>query len=174
MIENPANKFEALQNETADRIMQATIFQNLQMPDGTPWEVRTEDEGVVEEIFKQYIDACGLSVIVRSPTGSFNKDFRLTDNGPRLDPLEFDVAISEAVIFNRNFGTKIRIMSAVQATVQMIKNWTPPSINIPIFPLRLVKDETQLLADGTTVVIKRRIECEIPGVSLGPPEIASP
>lgn len=174
MIENPANMFESLQNETATRIMQATIFQNLQMPDGTPWEVRTEDEGVVEETFRQYIDACGLSVIVRSATGAFAKEWRLTDNGPRMDPLEFDVSISEAVIFNRNLGTKVRIMSAVQAAVQMIKNWTPPSINIPIFPLRLVKDESQLLADGTTVVVKRRIECEIPGVPLGPPEIASP
>jgi hypothetical protein len=174
MIENPANMFEALQNETAARIMTATIFQNLQMPDGTPWEVRTEDEGVVEEIFRQYIDACGLSVIVRSPTGAFNKDFRLTDNGPRLSPLEFDISIGEAVLFNRNFGTKIRIMSAVQAVLQMIKNWTPPSINIAIYPLRLVKDETQLLPDGTTVVVKRRIECEIPGVPLGPADIASP
>jgi hypothetical protein len=174
MIDNPANMFEMLQNETADRIMDAAIFQNLQMPDGTPWEVRTEDEGVVEEIFRQYIDACGLSIIVHSPTGTFAREWRLTDNGPRLDPLEFDVAISEAVIFNRSLGTKVRIMSAVEAVLQMIKNWTPPSINIPIFPLRLVKDETQLLPDGTTVVIKRRIECEIPGVPLGPPDIVTP
>jgi hypothetical protein len=176
MIANATSISAKLQNETAARIMTASLFQNLKMPDGTAWEVRTEDEGIVEELFKQYIaNTGGLLIVVNSPTGVFNKDYRLTGNGPVIDPFEFDISLSEAVMFNRNLGTKIPIMDAMEIVTQMIKNWTPSSItNKPIWPLRWVKDETQLLADGTTTIVRRRIECEITGVELGPPDIASP
>lgn len=177
MIPNPANVCESVQNEVAARIMTASIFQNLKMPDGSPWQVRTEDEAVVEEIFRQYIAECGLCVIVHSPQGDFKPEYQFASGGPMLDPMKFEVSISEAVMFNRNGGTGIRIMLALQTVLQMLNNWSPASVRKPIFlqgiergpssGIPLKNPALYDLPDGTAIVAIRRVKCEIPAVSIG-------
>lgn len=174
MIVNPANEFETIQNEVAQRIMSAEIFQNLTMPDGTPWVVLTEDEGAVESVFRDYIANCGLGIRVNCPLGSFDPAYLFNSSGPRFSPMEFDVLINEAVLYNRNGGTGVRLSSATKAVAQMLMNWTPPTTNIPIRVLRIVSDKSELLPDGNAIVMKRRVECDIPGVPLGKPDIVTP
>jgi hypothetical protein len=97
MIADADNVFETLQNEIAAEIASKALFQDIELPDGTPWRVLTEDEGDVEYMFEHMISACGLSVIVQSPTAHTASGTKPVPE-VQFDPLSVAVSISASNI----------------------------------------------------------------------------
>jgi hypothetical protein len=140
MIANPDNVFEHLQNEIAMVLMGRDLFFNLRMPDGTNWQVLTEDEGDIEYLFTQMISVAGLSVIVQSPIAHSASGTKPIPT-PQFDPMTIAVSISEAVIFNRSAqGTKVRVMRATYEVISTLHTFKPYSINKPLCFTEMIKD----------------------------------
>jgi hypothetical protein len=140
MIADPDNVFELLQNEIAAALMARELFQDIQMPDGSAWSVLTEDEGDIEFMFTQMISACGLSVIVQSPTAHTASGTKPVPE-VQFDPLSVAVSISEAIIFNRGGnGTQVRLMRATKEVISTLHTFKPPTINKPLAFTEMLKD----------------------------------
>ena len=140
MIADADNVFELLQNDIAAAIAAQDLFQDILLPDGTPWRVLTEDEGDIEFMFTQMISACGLSVIVQSPTAHTASGTKPVPE-VQFDPLSVAVSISEAIIFNRGAdGTGVRLMRATKEIISALHTFKPASLNKPLSFTEMLKD----------------------------------
>lgn len=140
MIADPDNVFEHLQNDIAAALMARPLFFNIKLPDGTPFQVLTEDEGDIEFLFTKWISDCGLSVIVQSPTAHTASGTKPIP-APQFDPLSIAVSVSEAVIFNRGEGgTRVRVMRAAYEIISTLHTFKPASLNKPLAFTELLKD----------------------------------
>ena len=132
MIPDPQNVFEQLQNDVAAKLMQTAPFSMIAMPDGSPFNVLTEDEGDIQADFDLQIAQLGLAITVRSPTGKVDN---LTDlPGPLLKEVGFDIWISEAPVFNRAVGgTQVRLAVALVNVLGAVHGFQPDSIKSPVY-----------------------------------------
>jgi hypothetical protein len=126
MIENPAKLFEEVQNEVAARIKARPLFAGLKFPDGSDFDVLTEDEGDPEMLFTQQVANTGLCILVQAPAGKFTTSSEVL----YANPLVLAVSISEAVLFNRDpnitGNTKIRLMKAALEVLKAVHRYAPP------------------------------------------------
>ena len=100
----------------------------------------TEDEGDIEYMFTQMISACGLSVIVQSPTAHTASGTKPVPE-VQFDPLSVAVSIREAIIFNRGAdGTGVRLMRATYEIISTLHTFKPASINKPLAFTEMLKD----------------------------------
>lgn len=130
MITDPQNVFEELQNDVATKLMETSPFSTFSMPDGSPFNVLTEDEGDIQFTFDAYIAQLGLAIVVHSPTG----EVQLTDlPGPLIDKLGFDVWVSEAPTFNREYGTRMRLSKATALVLLTLHGFQPQSVGSPVY-----------------------------------------
>ena len=157
MIPNPENVFEQLQNDVAAKIMDTSPFNAITMPDGSEFNVLTEDEGDMQADFDLQIAQLGLAITVRAPTGRIeNPDLP----GPIITRLGFDVWISEAPVFNRaSGGTNVRLMKATTIVLGVLHGFQPDSINSPVYCDEF-RTERERVLDGTqdskgTLIVSR-------------------
>jgi hypothetical protein len=140
MIENPAKLFEEVQNEVAARIKARPLFAGLKFPDGSDFDVLTEDEGDPEMLFTQQVANTGLCILVQAPAGKFTTSSEVL----YANPLVLAVSISEAVLFNRDpnitGNTKIRLMKAALEVLKAVHRYAPPSLQRKLLATRLLKD----------------------------------
>lgn len=140
MIVDADNVFEILQNEIAAELMLQDLFQDILLPDGTAFQVLTEDEGDIEFMFTKMIADCGLAVIVQSPTAHSASGTKPIPT-PQFDPLSIAVSVSEAIIFNRGEqGTGVRVMQATYEVIATLHTFKPASINKPLAFTEMLKD----------------------------------
>ena len=131
MIPDPQNVFESLQNDVAAKLMQTAPFNAISMPDGSPFNVLTEDEGDIQFEFDANIAQLGLAIVVHAPTGSIDQPDL---PGPLITKLGFDVWVSEAPVFNRSTGgTNVRLMKATTIVLGTLHGFQPDSIHSPIY-----------------------------------------
>ena len=136
MIPNPENVFELLQNDIATQLMATAPFSTIKMPDGSPFNVLTEDEGDIQFEFDAMIAQLGLAIVVHAPTGAIEQPDL---PGPLITKLGFDVWISEAPVFNRNtdggnpYATGVRLMKATTVVLGTLHGFQPQSIGSPIY-----------------------------------------
>jgi len=157
MIPNPENVFEQLQNDVAAKIMDTSPFNAITMPDGSEFNVLTEDEGDMQADFDLQIAQLGLAITVRAPTGRIeNPDLP----GPIITRLGFDVWISEAPVFNRaSGGTNVRLMKATTIVLGVLHGFQPDSINSPVYCDEF-RTERERVLDGSqdskgTLIVSR-------------------
>lgn len=142
MIPDPENNLEQLQNDVATVLAQASIFSGITMPDGSPWNVLTEDEGDTQFEFDAQIAQLGLSLMVHSPTGKVSQPDM---PGPVLTELGFDVWVSEAPIFNRApGGTNIRLFKAMITVMGTLHLYQPNSVGSPVYCTGYDKDRERI------------------------------
>jgi len=138
MIDNPQNDFERLQNAIAAQIEAQSVFSGIKLPDGSAWQVLTEDEGDIEFLFTKAIADAGLAVVVQAPTGRSVAKYENLP-GPRFDAT-IPVQISEAVVFNRSdAGTKVRVQTAASTVRRALHLFTPSGIDGLKVPLKFVE-----------------------------------
>ena len=134
MISDPQNVFEQLQNDVAQKLIETSPFSTIAMPDGSPFNVLTEDEGDTQADFDLQIAQLGLAITVRAPTGRIEQPDL---PGPIITKLGFDVWVSEAPVFNRTpgatSGTNVRLMKATTIVLGTLHGFQPQSINSPIY-----------------------------------------
>ena len=145
VIPNPQNKFEQLQNEVATQLMSVTPFNNIQMPDGSAFQVLTEDEGDIQFQFEQMLSYLGLSVVVHAAEG----DVLQPDiPGPLISKVTFDIWVTEAPTFNRSErGTKVRVYDATATVMNTIHLFEPASLGSPVYALGFKKDRQRNYAN---------------------------
>jgi hypothetical protein len=135
MITNPQNVFEELQNDVASKLLQTSPFNSITLPDGSPFNVLTEDEGDIQFEFDTQIAQCGLAIVVHAPTGRIDQPDL---PGPLITKLGFDVWITEAPVFNRTpngatSGTNVRLMKATTIVLGVLHGFQPSSIGSPVY-----------------------------------------
>ncbi len=131
MILNPENVFEELQNDVAAQLMATAPFNTIKAPDGSAFNVLTEDEGDIQFEYDAMIAQLGLAIVVHCPTGAIEQPDL---PGPLITKLGFDVWISEAPTFNRDtLGTQVRLMKATTIVMGTLHGFQPQSINSPIY-----------------------------------------
>lgn len=131
MIPNPENVFEQLQNDVATKLMQTSPFSTIKAPDGSAFNVLTEDEGDIQFEFDAMIAQCGLCIVVHSPTGAIEQPDL---PGPLITRLGFDVWVSEAPLFNRSAeGTQVRLVKATTIVLGTLHGFQPTSIGSPVY-----------------------------------------
>lgn len=168
MIPNPENVFESLQNDVATKLMQTSPFSTITMPDGSPFNVLTEDEGDIQFEYDAMIAQLGLSIVVHAPTGNIEQPDL---PGPLITKLGFDVWISEAPVFNRSdLGTKVRLMKATTIVLGTLHGFQPDSIGSPVYAdgFKTQRERTYLRADDDKsgiLIISRIIHFIAPQVA---------
>ena len=131
MIQNPQNVFEQLQNDVAAKLLETSPFSTISAPDGSPFNVLTEDEGDIQFEFDAQIAQLGLAIVVHAPTGRIEQPDL---PGPIITRLGFDVWVSEAPVFNRSAdGTQVRLMKATTIVLGTLHGFQPYSINSPVY-----------------------------------------
>lgn len=131
MIPNPENVFEQLQNDVATKLMQTAPFSTIKAPDGSAFNVLTEDEGDIQFEFDSMIAQCGLCIVVHSPTGAIEQPDL---PGPLITKLGFDVWVSEAPLFNRSpEGTQVRLVKATTIVLGTLHGFQPSAISSPVY-----------------------------------------
>jgi len=142
MITDPQNVFELLQNDVAAKLIATSPFNTIQMPDGSPFNVLTEDEGDIQFEFDAMIAQLGLAIVVHAPTGEVAQPdiggTKVVDGVTYLVPLitklGFDVWISEAPEFNRSAnGTGLRLTKAMTMVMGILHGFQPSSVGTPIY-----------------------------------------
>ena len=142
MITDPQNVFELLQNDVAAKLMDTSPFNTIKMPDGSAFNVLTEDEGDIQFEFDAMIAQLGLAIVVHAPTGDVGQpDIGGTTeiNGvtylvPLITKLGFDVWISEAPVFNRSAGgTNVRLTKAATMVMGILHGFQPDSVGSPVY-----------------------------------------
>lgn len=142
MIPDPQNVFEELQNDVAAKLMATSPFDTIKMPDGSPFNVLTEDEGDIQFEYDSMIAQLGLSIVVHSPTGEIAQPdlggTKVVDGVmyliPLITKLGFDVWISEAPLFNRSpLGTRVRLAKAMAMVIGLLHGFQPQSTRSPIY-----------------------------------------
>src|SRR5215475_5154890 len=148
MIIDPQNVFEQLQNDIAAKLLSVAPFNTITLPDGSPFNVLTEDEGDIQFEFDTQIAKCGLCIVVHAPTGQVEQPdlggVKVVDGVTYLVPLitklGFDVWVSEAPVFNRNnpnggatSGTNLRVTKALTMVIGILHGFQPSSIGSPIY-----------------------------------------
>ena len=161
MIPDPQNVFEQLQNDVAAKLMDTSPFNSIAMPDGSPFNVLTEDEGDIQADFDLQIAQLGLAITVRAPTGRIEQPDL---PGPLITKLGFDVWISEAPVFNRQpngatSATGIRLMKATTIVLGTLHGFQPDSIKSPVYCDEF-RTERERVLDGTqdskgTLIVSR-------------------
>ena len=161
MIPDPQNVFEQLQNDVAAKLMATSPFNSIAMPDGSPFNVLTEDEGDIQADFDLQIAQLGLAITVRAPTGRIEQPDL---PGPLITKLGFDVWISEAPVFNRQpngatSATGIRLMKATTIVLGTLHGFQPDSIKSPVYCDEF-RTERERVLDGTqdskgTLIVSR-------------------
>ena len=165
MIIDPQNVFEELQNDVATKLLQTSPFNSITMPDGSPFNVLTEDEGDIQFEFDTQIAQCGLAIVVHAPTGAIEQP---DIPGPLITKLGFDVWICEAPIFNRitnpnggaTSGTNVRLMKATTIVLGTLHGFQPDSIKSPVYADNFKTErERSYIAneDRKTILIVSRI-----------------
>lgn len=153
MIANPTNDFESLENAIALQLQAQVEFQNLKNPDGSLWQVLTEDEGDIEFNFHKQISEAGLSIIVQTPTGK-STDKTIFSPGPRFI-VTVPVQISEAVVFNRSEGgTKVRVQTAasvVRRSLHLFEMKALPGFTTPLIFREALRDRDRHPETGALV-----------------------
>lgn len=169
MIPNPENNLEGLENDVATVLQQASLFSGLKMPDGTPFQVLTEDEGDTQFEFDQQIAQLGLSIMVHSPTGKVEQPDM---PGPVLTSLGFDVWVSEAPIFNRApGGTNVRLFKAMITVMGTLHGFQPQSVGSPVYCTGYDKDRERIYVsdrdkpEDSILVISRIVHFIAPQVA---------
>jgi len=131
MIPNPENVFEQLQNDVAAKLNNTSPFSTIKAPDGSPFNVLTEDEGDIQFEFDANIAQLGLAIVVHCPTGAIEQP---DIPGPLITKLGFDVWISEAPVFNRSdLGTQVRLMKAATVVMGTLHGFQPDSVKSPVY-----------------------------------------
>ncbi len=131
MILDPQNVFEELQNDVAAKLMQTAPFSTIAFPDGSTYQVLTEDEGDIQFEYDAQIAQLGLSIVVHAPAGTIDQPDM---PGPVITKLGFDVWISEAPLFNRSpLGTKVRLFKAMGIVMGTLHGFKPESTQSPIY-----------------------------------------
>jgi hypothetical protein len=150
MITNPQNIFEQVQNDIASALLAVAPFKDLKLPDGSDFDVLTEDEGDPEMLFTEFIAKSGLCVIAQSPTGKIATNEQMGTT--QFNPLVIPVSISEAIIFNRSDqGTKVRLMVAVKAVLKTLHAYSVPCLKQKIYATRMLKDRDTQPETGNLV-----------------------
>jgi len=174
MIIDPQNVFESLQNDIAAKLLETSPFNSISLPDGSPFNVLTEDEGDIQFEFDAQIAQCGLAIVVHAPTGKIEQPDL---PGPLITKLGFDVWISEAPIFNRTTnpdggatsGTNVRLMKATTIVLGTLHGFQPQSIGSPIYADGFdTERERTYLADNdkkTTLIVSRIVHFIAPQVA---------
>jgi hypothetical protein len=154
MISNPDNVFEQAQNDIAAELIKYDPFKSIKFPDGSNFDILTEDEGDPEMLFTEFIAKAGLCVIVQSPTGKIATNEQM--GTAQFNPLVIPVSVSEAIIFNRSpQGTQVRLMVAVKAVLKTLHAYAVPCLKQKIYATRMLKDrDTQ---PGTDALVSTRI-----------------
>jgi hypothetical protein len=131
MIPNPENVFESLQNDVATQLMSTSPFSTIAWPDGSAFQVLTEDEGDIQYEYDQQIAQLGLSIVVHAPAGEVSQPDM---PGPVITKLGFDVWVSEAPVFNRSeAGTKVRLFKAMAVVIGTLHGFQPEATQSPIY-----------------------------------------
>src|SRR5258708_39938156 len=99
MILDPQNVFEELQNDVAAKLIQTAPISTDAFPDGSTYQVLTEDEGDIQFGYDAQIAQLGLAIVVHTPAGTIDQPDM---PGPLITIVGFDVWISEAPLFNRS------------------------------------------------------------------------
>lgn len=160
MIENPQCEFELIENAVAAQLEAQPELQNLKRPDGSAWNVLTQDEGEINFMYAKMIDECGLAVIVQTPFGQ-SSEKTMNVPGPRFDPLRFRVQVSEAVLFNRDTGTKLHVQTVASIVRRSLHLFTIPDIAGARVPLAWVSVSNQeITAHPETGALVAEVLCE--------------
>ena len=141
MITNPSKVIEQIQNEIAAKLGAAQPFDTLKFPDGSDFQILTEDEGEPEMLYTAQIALCGLSVIVDSPTGKFKRDPG-NNSVLKFAPFVIGIGIGEYVLYNRDpngIGTKLRASTVAEIVLCTLNGFVPPTLGQPIFATMLRK-----------------------------------
>ena len=128
MIPNPENVFESLQNDVAQKLMETSPFSTIKGVTGEAFTVLTEDEGDIQFEYDAMIQQCGLCIVVHAPTGeAIYPDL----TGPLVNG-KLDIWVSEAVVFNREVGTRVRAMKAAKIIMETLHGFVPPTANVNV------------------------------------------
>jgi hypothetical protein len=170
VIQDPTNVFEQVQNEIAAELITRAPFVGLKMPDGSDFQILTEDEGEPEFLFTKMISDCGLSVVVQDPTGKLDISQEDGRTMLKFNPLVFAVSVSEMIIFNRgDMGTKVRISTA-KRSILGLHGFVPAALGEKIFATQMLKDTTTH-PDTGALVASRIVIFEVTELLLNiPPE----
>jgi hypothetical protein len=167
MIQDPTKLFEEVQNDVAAHIKSRSLFAGLKMPDGSAFDVLTEDQGDPEFLSEAQIAACGLSIVVQAPAA----EFKNSGNFLIASRFVLSVSISELVLFNRDpnisGNTKIRLMKAALEVFKAVHRYAPLSIQRKLLATRLLKDrDTGPGAHSDELVASRILIFEATEVSV--------
>ncbi len=128
MIPDPQNVFESLQNDVAAKLMETSPFSTIKAPDGTPFQVLTEDACNVQFEYDTMISQIGLCLIVKAPSGSIDQP---DIPGPLITKMGFDVWISENPLFNQGpLGTGVRRWKAMGIVLGTLHLFQPQSAGL--------------------------------------------
>ena len=135
MIPNPQNVFESLQNDVAAQLLATAPFNAITLPDGSPFNVLTQDEGDTQFLFDAQIAQLGLMIMVKRPAGTVDQP---DIPGPLITKLNFEVWVTEAPEFNKvpygaTSGTGIRVMQAAAIVMGTLHGFQPASIGSPVY-----------------------------------------
>jgi len=145
MIPDPQNVFEALQNDVASKLLATAPFNAITLPDGSPFNVLTQDEGDTQFLFDAQIAQLGLMIIVKRPSGTVDQP---DIPGPLITKLNFEIWVTEAPEFNKvpygaTSGTGIRVMQAATIVMGTIHGFQPQSIKSPVYMQGYRNEETR-------------------------------